>query len=355
MSYTGVSDVAASTPEIWAKSILRSHRKLGFWRNMIGPEGSGKPIIQKSELLNNPGDTIHVSITAPLTGTGVIGDDARLDGREEAMSTSAIKAAPQLHRHALRWNRRANKKNIVELRSEGKMRLGEWGMVRMEEERWRYFLSDGTDGVQTEDVFDTAAPEARVVDPLPVAGETYNAANEYVFGELANEAAISDSNGLLTVRDLQVIKVVLDAQNAKPLYTVEGEPVYVACVSPNAAFNLKRDSEYQLYVSRARERAATNPLFTGALAMVDGVVVFESTYVRQFVGTHGDTPDLFAGIAFGQEAFIEALDEQVHSGELDNTDYQLHKGFSYEFAFQPRRALELNSLKLIGSDQRTTS
>lgn len=355
MSTTLPADVAATTPEVWAKNVLRSHKKLGFWRNMIGREGSGMPIIQKSELLGKPGDLIHIGITNPLSGDGVIGDNAKLEGREEALSTSEIKASPQLHRHAIRWNRRANKKNMVELRTEGGMRLGEWGMVRMETERFRYFMSDGSDGVQSEDVFDTAAPVALVADPLPVAGETYNAANVYVAGELANEAAITDANGFLTVRDLQVIKVLLDEQNAKPIRTVEGEPVYVAVISPNGAFNIKRDDEYQEYVKLARERAATNPLFTGALAMIDGVVVFESTYVPRFVGTNAATPDLFRGIAFGQEAFVEALDENVSSHELDSTDYGLHRGFSYEFAFQPRRALELSSLQLIASDQRTTS
>lgn len=347
MATTVPADVAASTPEVWAKSVLRTHKDGAFWRNMVGSEGSGKPIIQKSELLNKPGDLIHISITAPLSGAGRRGDTQDLEGNEESLSTSAIKASPFLVRHAVRWNRRANKKNIVELRAEAKMRLTEWGMVAMDTQRFRHFISDGTGGVDVDGAL------ASTANPLPVAGEAYTP-NSYVLGDLADEDLISNSTGLLDVREIQVIKVLLDEQLAKPLYTVEGEPVYVLVVSPNAAFNLKRDSEYQTYVQNARERAKTNPLFTGALAMVDGMVIFDHSRTPRFTNTHADTVDCFRGVAFGAEAFVEALDENVHS-EDDTFDYGRDIGISYEFAFQPRRALEDNSIQIVGSDQRTAS
>lgn len=347
MAYTLPADLSGTTPEVWARTVLRSHLRGAFWRNMIGREGSGKPIIQKTELLNKPGDLIHIGVTDPLSGTGYKGDDQLLIGNEEKISDSEIKCAPFLVRHAVRWNRRASKKSFLELRPEAKMRLGEWGMSVMDTQRFRFFVSDGSAGVDADGALATTA------DPLPVAGETYTP-NVYIAGELANEDLIANATGLLTVRDLQVIKVTLEDQLAKPLMTVEGEEVYAVVVSPNAAFNLKRDSEYQSYVENARERAKTNPLFTGALAMIDGMVVFEHSRVPRFTNAHADTVDCMRGIAFGAEAFIEGLDEAVHSEE-ETIDYGLHKGISYEFAFQPRRALEQNSLQVVFSDQRTSS
>lgn len=335
------ADVDPTIPEIWARSVLREHKVAGFWRNMIGKEGSGMPVIQKSELLNKPGDLIHIGVTNPLSGTGVRGDERVLTGAEEKLTTSSIKVSPQNYAHAVRWNRRANKKNMVELRSEAKMRLAEWGRTLTDTERFRFFLSDGSSATEGD------------ANQVPFAGEAYTP-NLYVAGELANEDLIANATGLLTVRDLQVIQVTLDDQKAKPIRTVEGESVYVAVVSPNAAFNLKRDPEYQEYVKLARERAATNPLFTGALAMIDGIVVFAHRNVPRFTNIHADTVDCMRGIAFGAEAFVEALDENVHSA-VEDFDYGREFGISYEFAMRPRRALELSSLQIVASDQRTAS
>src|SRR5687767_4203000 len=140
MASTTPTNVDSSIPELWAKLTLRDHLVAGFWKNMIGSEGSSSPIIQKTELLNNPGDTIHIQTTAPLAGAGVEGDTAVLEGNEEALATGSKKVIPVLYRHAVRINRRSNKKSIVELRAEARMRLAEWGEEKMDDKRFANFV-----------------------------------------------------------------------------------------------------------------------------------------------------------------------------------------------------------------------
>ena len=75
-------------------------------------------------------------------GAGVTGDAVpALVSNEEALSTSEMKVAPVLFRHAVRVNRRANKKAIVDLREEARMRLSEWGLTKVDNKRFAQFSS----------------------------------------------------------------------------------------------------------------------------------------------------------------------------------------------------------------------
>jgi hypothetical protein len=76
------------------------------------------------------------------------------------------------------------------------------------------------------------------------------------------------------------------------------------------------------------------------------MVLYEHPSVPRSANTAG--VQVADGIAFGAEAFVEGLDETVHS-ETESFDYGLEWGISYEFAFGPRRALELSSLQVKAS------
>ncbi len=323
MATTTPTNVDSSIPEVWAKNVLRKTKAAGFWGRFVGAEGSGKPVIQKSELLNKPGDLIHIQVTDSLTGTGVEGDTATLEGNEENLSTSAISVSPVLYRHAVRVNRRAQKKSIVELRNEAEFRLAEWGEHKMDDKRFANYLLDAL--------------------PAPLASETYDANIHSVGTTGAGTGAddIAAGEGL-DVGELQKIKLKLINQLAKPVM-VDGFPTFYLVTHPNATYVLKQDTRYEAWVREAAERGRTNPLFRGALAMIDGMVIFEHVYVPRV--TNAGAVKVAEGVAFGAEAFIEGLDENV-SSNTDTFDYGLEWGVSYEFAFQPRRGLEQNSLRV---------
>lgn len=323
MSATTPTHVDSSIPEVWAKNILRKTKAAGFWGRFIGAEGSGKPIIQKAELLNKPGDLIHIQVTDVLAGAGVEGDTATLEGNEENLSTSEMKVSPSLRRHAVRVNRRAQKKSIVDLRNEAEFRLAEWGEAKMDSVRFTNYLANAL--------------------PAPLGSETYTANIHSVgttgAGASADDIAVGE---VLTVAEIQKIKLKLVTQLAKPVM-VDGFPMYFLVTHPNATYQLKQDTRYEAWVREAAERGRTNPLFRGSLAVVDGVTIFEHVYVPR--AANAGSVQVASSLAFGAEAFIEGLDENVHS-ETDTFDYGLEWGVSYEFAFQPRRALEQNSIRV---------
>lgn len=319
MSVTTPHDVDTSIPELWAKAVLRDHLRAGFWAKMVGGEGSRMPIIRKTELLSNPGDTIHLSITSPLSGSGVAGDTTALEGSEEALSTSTKKVIPLLYRHGVRVNRRATKKSIVELRMEAKMRLAEWGEEKMDDVRFANFVSQSTFN-----------------------GELYSSNVRCVGGGSAASAIATTDT--LDVATLQQAKLDLYNNRAIPLRFDDGIPVFAAVVHPNSLYDLKRSDEYRDWVREAHVRGDSNPFFKGATAVIDGVVIFEHpNVVTALDGASSNS--VSRNLVFGAEAFVEGVDEGVSWAE-DTFDYELEWGVAYSFAFQPRRGLEKNSLLL---------
>lgn len=317
MAVTTTTHVDSSIPELWAKLTLRDMLRDGFWAKFVGGEGSRSPIIRASDLLNSPGDTIHIQVTAPLAGAGVAGDETALEGSEENLVTSSIKVIPLLYRHGVRNYRRAIKKSIIDLRQEAQMRLAEWGQEKMDDVRFTNFVASGL-----------------------MNGETYtpNTQSDAV-GGVPGDIAAGDH---LTVTRLQKAKLTMYNNRALPLRTADGNDFYAMVVHPNSMYNLKRETEYRDWVKDAEVRGKDNPFFQGATAMIDGIVLFQHNNVP----TAADGAASIAvsrNILFGAEAFIEGLDESVSWAE-DTFDYGNQLGIAYSFAFQPRRGLAKNSL-----------
>lgn len=320
MSVTTPTNVDSSIPEIWAKDTLRRVKVEGFWGRFVGGEGSGAPIIQKTELLNKPGDLIHIQVTDPLSGAGVTGDTAALEGNEENLATSEIKASPLQYRHGVRNYRRAEKKSILDLRSEARVRLEEWARNKIDSVRFAQFNATAM--------------------PAPLGAEAYTP-NVYVVngGTTVDDVAAGDT---LSVAALQTIKLKLGLALAKPLM-VDGFPHYVLVTHPNSIFDLKQESRYESWVREAQVRGESNPFFRGATAVVDGMIIYDHPSVA--AANNAGSVKTAKGVAFGSEAFVEALDESISYHEK-LFDYDNEYGLALRFAFQPRRALELASLQV---------
>ena len=316
MSSTTAAHIASSIPELWARLTLRDHLRKGFFANMVGPEGSRSPIIRREDLVSQPGDTIHIQTTAALSGAGVE-DEVQLEGSEENLTTSSISCVPIFYRNGVRWYRRSNKKSVLELRSEARMRLAEWGGEKMDDVRFANFVSTAN-----------------------LNGVAYTP-NQYAAGGGATPGSIVAGDAL-TVEELMKIKLTLYNNRALPLKTNMGEDVYGIVAHPNSVFALKRETEYRDWVREAAVRGEANPFFRGATAMIDGMVIFTHSNVP-VEADGGGGEDVSRNIAFGAEAFVEAVDENP-SWDEENFDYGHELGVAYGFGFQPRRALAKNSL-----------
>jgi N4-gp56 family major capsid protein len=333
MAVTTPTNVDSSIREVWAERVLSDSLLKAFFEQLVGLPGSGSPVIRQTELLNKPGDLIHIQTTDPLVGAGVSGDTTALAGSEEALATSEIKTSPILYRHGVRIYRRANKKSMIDLRQEARGRLAEHAAERMDDLRFAGYVSNA---------------------PVPGTGESQGAATTPDVHKVGGGSAVpttlwvaADFNDIgvtdhLSVLELQKIRLKLYNKRAKPIND-GGKPVYIGVVHPTSLFNLKRESEYRDWVREAHVRGEMNPMFRGATAMIDGMMIFEHPNVPRV--TSGSGPKVSQNLFFGAEAFVEGLDENLDWVE-DTFDYENEWGVAYSFAFQPRRARSFNSIQV---------
>ncbi len=328
MAYTTNANIDTSISEVWRLEALKTYKVNGFWARF-----GGTALVQSTELLNRPGDLVHVQVTNPLAGAGITGDESTLTGNEENLATTEIKLATLQYRHAVGIFRRAEKKSILSLANEMRFRLDEWWMNKRDNELFTLF---------------TGLTSA--VLPASLVGETY-VPNQVSFDSAAASGLDSttphiddvDADDFITVKGIQALKLKLRLQMAVPII-VDGHPVYVMVTHPNATFNLKQDTRYEAWVREAERRGADNPLFRGALAMIDGMVIHDHENVPR--PTNTGTFKVARSLAFGAEAFVEVLDENVRYREGEITDYDNKFSLGLSVAYSARRALELSSIQV---------
>jgi N4-gp56 family major capsid protein len=315
---TTPTNVDTSIPEVWAKDTLRRVKVEGFWGRFVGTA-----LVQKSELLNKPGDLIHIQVTDPLTGAGQSGDTAAVEGNEENLATSEIKVSPILYRHGVANYRRAGKKSSLDLQAEARGRLEEWSRNKIDSLRFANLIASAL--------------------PSPLGSETYTPTlkgpNSH---NTVNTIVPADT---LSVAFLQQVKLALRLQLAEPI-VIDGFPYYALVTHPNATYQLKQESRYESWVREAGVRGESNPFFRGALAVIDGMVLYDHENVTTSVNAGSVT--VAQGLAFGAEAFVEGLDEDVAAHE-QQFDYGNRLGYEISFAIQPRRALELSSIQVLSA------
>ena len=320
MAMTNLSAADAAIPELWGRKALRSTLRSPFWSRFVGPEASGMPIIQKFDLVQ-AGDVMHVPITSSLTGAGVTGETT-LAGAEEVLPITNIGVAPIFYRHGVRTNHLAMHRSAIDILSEAQVHLGQWAAAKTDSVRHAAFVAT------------TLA--------APLNGETYTPTVAYT-GGVSSIGAVTAAMKL-TVDEVRKLRLKLIAQNCTPLRSADGAKMFGLVISEQMAYDLKSDTAYNTAVQSAGPRDATNPVFSGALAVIDGMALFSDLGVVTALDG-ASSAKVARAVAFGAEAFVEGWSEQV-SFQSDQFDYGFEKGSAFQFGFHPRRALAKNSAVL---------
>jgi len=238
------------------------------------------------------------------------------------MTTDSVSISPLYRRHAVRVNNRAQKKSMLNLREEGKMRMSEWGRTKLDTLRFAT-LSD------------------------PVAGLGYGAHQLRRVGAAATDNAILAA-GKLTLQEISKAKYALRAQEA-PGWNIQGQTFYVIVVDLWAEYDLKNnDTNWNLAQRDAAARGASNPLFTGAVGVWDGVVILTADRIVAANNTAATPVRIAQNLMFGREAFAEAYGS--YGSWVEKTfDYDLEFGIAYGFDYGCMRSWEKYSLQLRSS------
>lgn len=278
MAVTRKADIADQIPALWAADLYSQAEALTFFHNFEGPEGSTMPIIRKDDFTKSPGDTIRVDIVLALTGAGQTGDTTSVEGNEEDLKFRQNTFSVTQLSHGVRWTELAELLNVHDMRSAALNQLRKWLAGKLDNQIWSELAGSGT---------------------------TIPTANLWAAGSASSRATVADgaATGRLTLSTLTELKAYAQTElKLEPLKLIDGEEIFVLVAHPYAVMQLKRDDTTWAQAQReARERSITNPLFTGAAGMWDGILIKTSDRVPR--STNG-TIQVADNVLLGAQALM---------------------------------------------------
>lgn len=283
MAVLTAADVAAITPELWSDALLaEAERQTTFGAYEVA-EGEHGAIVRKDDLTKEPGDQINMDLVMALTGDGIRGDTTPLEGNEEKPKFRQNSLTVSQLRHGTAYTRLADILSLHNKRTVNMRQLAKWLAGKIDDSRWAEFT--GNTNPRT-----------------GAAGTTIPTANKWFAGSATSRATVADGDttGRLTLKSISEARSYLSTEiKAEPLI-VDGMEVYVLMIHDYAVTSLKiNDANWAQAQREAQTRGDTNPLFTGAVGMWDGVIIRQSQRAPR--STNG-TIQVADGVMFGANA-----------------------------------------------------
>lgn len=293
-------------PELWQKSLYKDVIDgLYFSENNLMGKDDNNIVQIKDELQKSSGDTITLPLTAKLSESGITGD-SELEGNEEAISSYSESIVIDQIRHAVRLTGLLDEqKNAYDMRSDAKAKLKIWLQEFIERQVFMKLAGVDETGVTALGGGTPYArskwsntPDTYTVSSSP--GDRYICANSSGLGSLGSTDLITPA----LISKLRA-KASISSPKVRPL-RVGGQNYYVLFVHTYQAYDLKRNAEFTQARREADTRGSSNPIFTGALGIWDGVIIKEHEYVPSVDVSASSTDDLGSGTASSAD-FARAL------------------------------------------------
>jgi N4-gp56 family major capsid protein len=281
--------------EIWRKELYKDVID-GMYFTKNGLMGNGDNfIVQKfDDLKKSSGDTVTVPLTVKLSSGGIAGD-SELEGNEEAISSYYDQIVIDQIRNAVRLTGKLDsQKACYDMKMDAKDKLSIWAQEFLERQ---IFMKLGGVSVttltdSTGAVYSARAAWSNTPDAIPSATEAAASVADYTYRYICADSAQGldglAATDVLTTALISKAKIVAKLANpsVRPL-RIDGQDFYVMFIHPKQAWDLKNNTsstQWQAAQQYAQVRGDKNPLFTGALGVWDGVILFEHEYVPQLTG-----------------------------------------------------------------------
>lgn len=326
---------ALSTAEVraWSSKIWMAGRDSNFWfsNGFIG-EGQGNVIERVTELTETKrGRVCTMNLVADMQGDGVVGDNL-MEGNEESLSNDTIEIRIDQLRHGVRSaGRMQEQATVIRFRAQGKDKLGFWMGDKLDE---LMFLTisgvsystklDGSSRASTSQL-----PQLTFASDVsaPTSGRKYYAGS-------ATSTATLTASDKMTWNLIVNVQAYAKRKRMKPIRS-GGREYYAMVMSTEQMRDLKTDNTYQTLVSKAGPRGDNSKLFTGAVAVVEGVILYDHQKVYNTLGLassskwgSGGTVDGAQALLLGAQALGFAQLGNVDWAESDNTDYGNRPGIA---------------------------
>jgi N4-gp56 family major capsid protein len=338
MAITAFGTNDAQTVKIWSSLTLREALKATMFKKFLG-KGKTAIIQRLMDLEKSAGDQIKYDLLMQMTGTGVTGDNRMRDNEEALVYYQETVNIDQL-RNAHAFRRMSQQRTLHDMRSDAKANLADWFAGQLDTKMFNQLC-----GNTTETFANTAT--APTSDRYILSGDVART------GTIATDEGNLGTNDQFTLADLDYAKEAAKTLTPPIRPTViDGEEYYVAVLHPFSVTDLRLDTANSAYVDwptiqmYANKRGLKNPIFTGALGVYNGVILFESTRIYTPVSNVrrnlflGSQAGVFAvGNAYGSIEQRRVGKDNLMSWYEESDDYGNEKGVSVGLIFGMRSSV----------------
>lgn len=286
--------------KLYSKKLIYEALKATWFRKFMG-EGP-ENIIQVNPELKQVGDKLTYGLNMLLTGDGVQGD-ATLEGNEEALTYYSDSILINQLRHAVRSEGQMSEQRVpYSIRNDAMNGLRKWFQARLDSAFMNQLAGNTniTDTKKTGNNSTTAPDNSHWILATGTAGTDL-------------ETSLSASSIFnLTLID----RVVSKAKTLSPVINpmmINGEEKYVMFIHPFQHHQLRTNTNTAQYMDIQKAavqggQISKNPIYTGALAEYNGVILHESTRVPWGTsGVAGANADTVLGVtSVGRAIFCGA-------------------------------------------------
>jgi len=259
-SYVSGQEFDVAISEFWEARLFSEGMRKAFWGGRFeGKEGSSKPIITRDDFGKGSMDVIHFQVMSELISSGVTGEST-LQGNEDKLSMSQFNLTVDWIRNAVAFTENLEKRVNFSIPGVARQRLSTW-MSRYIDE-----------GMFTQLII------------------TETSANVIYAGGKASEATLGN-NDIFGTEEIDRIKLALQRKGVIPISTRmnNGEELetFGIVISEIDEYWLKGDANWNRAQRDAGIRGEGNKLFTGALGMWNGMIIYTHRAVRSGLNIQG--------------------------------------------------------------------
>ncbi len=274
MAFTNITHDDVKNVQRWSRityteALKSTHlfkKFLGLGKKVNGqPRSSKKAIIQYfRDLEKGAGDTIRYDLLMQMTQDPITGDN-RAKGQGEPLTYHQDSLIVEQMRFPHEFRRMSQQRTLHDLEQDAMENIADKAAETLESYMFRYLCGDTS---------------------INFAGNQGTAPTNQVFaGGKSSESALTSSD-VLSLDDLAYAaeKARMSSPSIRPV-RIEGGEYYVAVLHPYCATDIKLSAysssniswpEIQQY---ANVRGLKNPIFTGALGVYNGIILFESHHI----------------------------------------------------------------------------
>lgn len=302
----------ALTKKVWDEKLYRDAVKESYFAKFM-QTGSSALVQTKTQLEKEQGDKITFGIRMKLQGAGVTSTQT-LEGNEEDLTTHDSSVTLEEYAHAVKDRGPMDRQRAMfSIDEESRSAIKDWMSEKQDALAFAAILNAPT----------------RIFYKDQAAGALSNTTVA-----ATAKAALGSTHSKLTPGFISYLKAWAMTGGGRtgsqiPLRPVKvnGKNYFILLVHPDNMYDLKIDTTFSQAMREAQERGKDNPLFEGATAIWDGVVIHEHENCTTGTDAGGGAIAWSKGVFMGAQALVWAWGRRPKVVE-ETFDYGRKHGYA---------------------------